>query len=125
MAARYYRNLLQRFRRCGDMQESWALMQRWLSLEGGSPGNEEKSTNGLTLQAILTPIEDPEGEQVSVMLSISLTPTVMASFMWEKSARWPTSLEKRPLEKAVVVRGQPALGGTLKTSCSCGFRRKK
>mmetsp|Transcript_85988 Transcript_85988/g.240413 ORF Transcript_85988/g.240413 Transcript_85988/m.240413 type:complete len:332 (-) Transcript_85988:305-1300(-) len=34
MPARYYRSFVTRFRRSGDLQESWALMQRWASFNG-------------------------------------------------------------------------------------------
>jgi len=50
MAARYYRSLLYRFRRCGDMRESWALMDRWAAFIGDALGT---SGDGLTLSALL------------------------------------------------------------------------
>mmetsp|Transcript_39888 Transcript_39888/g.124403 ORF Transcript_39888/g.124403 Transcript_39888/m.124403 type:complete len:398 (-) Transcript_39888:88-1281(-) len=66
MASRYYRSLIRRFRRCGDMQESWDLMERWVAVLGreletwgelyGGKGEDRR----LTLPTLVDVTEDSD-----------------------------------------------------------------
>lgn len=44
MPSRYYRAMLRRFRRCGDVSESWSLMARWAEFAGDASAAEMNAT---------------------------------------------------------------------------------